>query len=196
MIKSLDSNHPVALCNGDVLFLDKAAQFTPDVDIYGANAYRGNHGFGNSFWKDLSDEWGKPVFISEFGCPAYHHHRPEADAEQMQADYLKSNWLDIEYNAAGSQGVGNAIGGILFEWVDEWWKAGPPPQYDPSIHDIVGQFGGPFPDGWSYEEWYGVTSQGDGSHSPFLRHLRKSYFMFKDELWNPQKIAERNAPTQ
>jgi len=195
LIKSLDANHPVALCNGDVLFLDKAAQYCPHVDIYGANAYRGSHGFGDSFWKDIADEWGKPVFISEFGCPAYHHHRSEAEAEVMQADYLKSNWLDIEYNAAGSQGVGNAIGGVLFEWLDEWWKAGPPPQYDPNIHDIVGQFGGPFPDGWSYEEWYGVTSQGDGKNSPYLRHLRKSYFMFKDELWNSQKIAERNAPT-
>ncbi len=195
LIKSLDPNHPVALCNGDVLFLDQAAKYCKHIDIYGANAYRGNHGFGDSFWKDMADEWGKPVFISEFGCPAYHHHRSEAEAEVMQADYLKSNWLDIEYNSVGSAGVGNAIGGVLFEWLDEWWKAGPPPQYDPTIHDIVGQFGGPFPDGWSYEEWYGVASQGDGKNTPFLRHLRKAYFLFRDELWNTQKIAERNAPT-
>ncbi len=76
---------------------------------------------------------------------------------------------------------------------DEWWKASPPPQYDPKVHDIVGQFGGPFPDGWSYEEWYGVTSQGSGQFSPYERHLRKAYFI-KDELWNPKEWARRGLP--
>jgi hypothetical protein len=194
LIKSLDSNHPVAICNGDLLFLDKVAKLCPDVDIYGANAYRGNHGFGDSFWRSAAEVWGKPVFISEFGCPAYHHRRSRRVAEQLQADYLRSNWLDIEYNIAGSPGAGNALGGVLFEWMDEWWKAGPPPQYDASIHDIVGQFGGPFPDGWSYEEWYGLVSQGNGKNSPFERQLRKAYFVFKDELWNPAKLAERGIP--
>src|SRR5438105_10552686 len=83
MIKSLDPNHPVALCNGDLLFLDKAARDCPDIDIYGANAYRGNHGFGDSFWQDLKDEWGKPVFVSEFGCPAYHHRKPQPEAAAL-----------------------------------------------------------------------------------------------------------------
>jgi len=27
-------------------------------------------------------------------------------------------------------GAGNSIGGIAFEWLDEWWKG-----YEPSIHD-------------------------------------------------------------
>jgi beta-glucuronidase len=194
LIKSLDSNHPVALCNGDLLFLDKAAKFCPDIDIYGANAYRGAHGFGDSFWQDVADEWKKPVFISEYGCPAYHHSKSPAEAEALQSDYLKNNWEDIERNLGGGAGVGNAIGGFLFEWVDEWWKAGPPPQYDASLHDIVGQFGGPFPDGWSYEEWYGVVGQGDGKNSPFERQLRKAYFMYKDELWNPKELAKRGLP--
>jgi hypothetical protein len=194
MIKSIDPNHPVALCNGDLLFLEKAAKLCPDVDIYGANAYRGPHGFGDSLWKNLHENWGKPAFISEFGCPAYHHRRSADVAEEMQADYLRSNWVDIEYNAAGGPGVGNALGGMLFEWLDEWWKAGPPPQYDPGIHDIVGQFGGPFPDGWSYEEWYGVAGQGNGKNSPFERQLRQSYFMFRDELWSPKALKDRGMP--
>lgn len=194
LIKSLDPNHPVALCNGDLLFLDKAAKNCPDIDIYGSNAYRGNHGFGNSFWMDAHDEWGKPVFITEYGCPAYHHRRVSDEAEALQVDYLRSNWNDMEWNFAGGPGVGNAIGGILFEWMDEWWKAGPPPQYDASIQDVVGQFGGPFPDGWSYEEWYGIVGQGDGRHSPYLRHLRKAYFLYKDELWNSKEWTKRGLP--
>jgi beta-glucuronidase len=191
MIKSIDPNHPVALCNGDLLFLDKVARDCPDVDLYGANAYRGNRGFGDSFWRHLRDVWKKPVFISEFGCPAYHHRRPADVAERMQAEYLQSNWVDIEYNAAGMPGAGNSTGGVLIEFNDEWWKAGPPPQYDARIQDIVGQFGGPFPDGWSYEDWYGVVSNGDGKDSPFKRQLRKSYFLFKDELWNAKKLESR-----
>jgi hypothetical protein len=39
------------------------------------------------------------------------------------------------------------------------------------------------PDGWSYEEWYGVVGQGNGQNSPFERQLRKAYFLFKDDLW-------------
>ncbi len=193
LIKSIDKNHPVALCNGDLLFMDKAAKLCPDIDIYGANAYRGPHGFGDSFWMDLADEWRRPVFISEFGCPAYHHIKPVGEAEALQAAYLKNNWDDIERNVAGGPGAGNAIGGVVFEWLDEWWKAGPPPQYDPLIHDIVGQFGGPFPDGWSYEEWYGIVGQGDGKNSPYERQLRKAYFMFK-ELWSPKELAKREMP--
>lgn len=194
LIKSIDPNHPVALCNGDVLFMDKAAKFAPAIDIYGANAYRGGHGFGDSFWRDLADEWGKPVFISEYGCPAYHHRKSREETEELQAEYLRDNWEDIERNLGGGPGVGNALGGILFEWVDEWWKAGPPPQYDSKIQDIVGQFGGPFPDGWSYEEWYGVTSQGSGKNSPYERQLRKAYFVFKDELWSSKALAKKGIP--
>ena len=81
LIKSIDPDHPVALSNGDLLFIDKAARLCPDVDIFGANAYRGPHGMGDSFWRDVQDEWGKPVFISEFGCPAYHRQKSEEEAE-------------------------------------------------------------------------------------------------------------------
>ena len=34
-IKTIDSRHPVAICNGDVLFLDIVAEECKDVDIYG-----------------------------------------------------------------------------------------------------------------------------------------------------------------
>jgi beta-glucuronidase len=194
LVKSIDPNHPVALCNGDLLFIDKAARLCPDVDIFGANAYRGLHGVGDSFWRDVQDEWGKPILISEFGCPAYHKQKSLEESEALQAQYLRGNWDDIEWNLGGGPGVGNAIGGVLFEWMDEWWKAGPPPTFDPSVHATTGQFAGPFPDGWSYEEWYGIVSQGNGKNSPFERQLRKAYFLFKDELWNPKEWEKRGLP--
>jgi beta-glucuronidase len=194
MIKSIDPTRPVALCNGDLLFLDKVTRLCPDIDVYGANAYRGRHGFGNSFWLNIAEAWEKPVFISEFGCPSYHHRRKKGQTEDLQAEYLRGNWMDIERNIGGGPGAGNSVGGVLFEWVDEWWKAGPPPQYNAAIQDIVGQFGGPFPDGWSYEEWYGVAGQGNGKHSPFMRQLRQSYFVFKNELWNTDQMKEKGLP--
>jgi beta-glucuronidase len=194
LIKSLDPEHPVALSNGDLLFIGRAAKLAPDVDIFGANAYRGPHGMGDSFWADAADEWGKPVLISEFGCPAFHRRKSSEEAEAMQADYLRGNWDDIERNVGGGPGVGNAIGGVLFEWMDEWWKAGAPPTFDPAVHDTVGQFAGPFPDGWSYEEWYGIAGQGDGKNSPYERQLRKAYYLFKDELWNLKEWAKRGLP--
>jgi len=192
LIKSLDSQHPVAVANGDLTFIDKAAALCPDVDILAVNAYRGRHGMGDSFWQDTAELWGKPVLISEFGAPAYHRYKSTAGAEAEQAEFLKNNWNDIERNVGGGPGEGNCLGGIIYEWMDEWWKAGP--AYDPAVHDAVGQFQGPFPDGWSYEEWYGIVSQGNGRLSPFLRQLRPAYDVFKNNLWNARAWAKRGLP--
>jgi beta-glucuronidase len=176
-IKSVDENHPVAICNGDTLFLDIFAKNCPDVDIFGANAYRGDYGFG-SFWEQVNDATGKPAFITEYGCPSYAEGKSWEEAENLQADYLVGSWEDVDYNLAGcKEGTGNALGAVLFEWLDEWWKA-----YDPCLHDTKGLFSGPFPDGFMHEEWLGVASQGDGTKSPFLRTLRKGYYSYQN-LW-------------
>ena len=175
-IKSLDSEHPVALCNGDVLFLDVFAKYCPDIDIFGANAYRGDYGFGY-LWQGAKEIIDKPVFITEFGCPAYAQSKTTDEAEQLQAKYHRAAWEDIEYNMIGNAGAGNAIGGIIFEWLDEWWKA-----YEPALHDYKPLWAGPFPDGFMHEEWLGLCGQGNGFQSPFLRQLRKAYFLYKD-IW-------------
>jgi len=175
-IKSVDSEHPVAICSGDILFLDKFGKDCPDIDIFGTNAYRGDYGFG-FLWKQVKEEADKPVFITEFGCPAYAEGKSAEEAEQLQADYHRGSWEDIAGNMAFAQGAGNSLGGVVFEWLDEWWKG-----YEPKVHDTKGLWAGPFPDGYMHEEWLGVCGQGDGSKSPFLRHLRKAYFTYK-KLW-------------
>ncbi len=177
-IKSVDPGHPVAVNNGDTLFLDIFAKYAPDVDIYAANVYRGDYGFG-SFWEQVFDATAKPAFITEYGCPAYAPHLTLEEGETAQAAYHRGNWMDIAENLAGSRrGTGNALGGVAFEWLDEWWK-----NYEPYRHDRKSDAIGPFPGGYYFEEWFGLTGQGNGQHSPFLRQLRKSYFVYQ-EMWN------------
>ena len=176
MIKEIDPNHPVAVCSGDILFLDRFGKYAVDVDIFGTNAYRGNYGFG-SLWRQVRQEADKPVFITEYGCPAYAEGRTEEQGEELQADYHKGSWEDIQMNMAFGEGCGNSLGGVAFEWLDEWWKG-----YEPAAHDTKGLWPGPFPDGFMHEEWLGLCGQGDGTQSPFLRHLRKSYYTYK-KLW-------------
>jgi hypothetical protein len=182
LIKSLDpEQRPVAVCNGDVLFLDICAKNAPELDIFGANAYRGDQGFG-ALWRDMSEVFDRPCVVTEYGCPAFAKGWPQDKAEKGQDRYHVGNWTDIELNMAGS-GAGTALGGVVFEWLDEWWKAGPPPEFDPSAHDQAWQFGAPFLDGYSYEEWLGLASQGSGKNSPFERQLRPAYFSYK-KMWN------------
>ena len=176
MIKSIDPDRPVAISNGETQFLEIIAKNCPDIDIFGCNSYRGKAGFEGTLFEDVKSIYAKPVIITEYGCPAYAKGRSRQEAEELQAEYLKANWEGIMLNTAGC-GAGNAIGGVLFEWLDEWWKA-----YEPSLHDYKPLWAGPFPDGWMHEEWLGVCSQGDGSDSPYLRQLRKSYYTYQ-ELW-------------
>lgn len=182
MIKSIDPDHLVGFSNGETLNIDTLGKHSDNMDILGVNAYRGASGFGRSFWEDAKDHVNKPVLLTEYGCPAYFSGKTLTYAEEKQMEYHKGNWEDILANSAGL-GFGNAVGGVVFEFVDEWWKAGPPPKLSASIHETRGDFIANFPDGWMYEEWLGLASQGDGSHSPYMRQLRKSYEYYR-KAWN------------
>jgi len=176
LIKSLDPyKRPVAIASGDLLYLDIFAKEGTDIDIFGTNSYRGKYGFLD-IWEEVKDVADKPVMITEYGAPSYAKRYTLEEAEEYQAQYHRACWQDIICNSTGF-GAGNAIGGIAFEWLDEWWKA-----YEPSYHDKKGLFAGPFLDGYMYEEWLGICSQGDGKNSPFLRQLKKVYFTYQ-ELW-------------
>jgi len=182
LIKSLDpQKRPVAINNGDLLFLDICAKNCPDIDIFGFNSYRGEEGFGNA-WQDISYVYGKPALVTEYGCPAYAKGWTTARIETAQASYHEGNWWDISNNFAGVEGgYGNSLGGAVFEWSDEWWKN--EGDSDPSVHDTDTQSQGAWLDGGGYEEWFGIVGLGDGKDSTFKRQLRKAYFMYKD-IWN------------
>jgi hypothetical protein len=172
LIHHLDGKHPVALVNGDLRLLKTYAAHAPAIDIFGVNAYRGPDGFGG-LWYAVKEVYDKPVIITEYGGS----YAPGSDEEQ-QAAYHRGCWLDIWGNRSG-HGVGNALGGFAYAWVDEWWKAG-----SPALHAPVGSSGhqGMGSATWD-QEYAGITSQGTGRHSPFERRLRQVYSMYR-KLWN------------
>ena len=147
-------------------FLAFYAKHAPDVDIFGLNSYR-TPGFGD-LWKTVAKAYDKPVLLTEFGTS---HPKVEGDVldEKNQADVHKKAWADIMAHAAGANPPGNAVGGFIFEWLDNWWQDG-----NPREHNVN-------PTGWNHE-WNGMAGQGDGTKSPFLRQLRQVYFVYQS-LW-------------
>lgn len=202
LIHKLDPSRPVAIANGDLLHLDMIEKFCPAIDVMGANAYRGEQGFGRHMFLDVQEILDRPLLITEYGVSAYGEGYTKQQAEAYQSMYLANNWEDMDAHMAG-RGVGNVLGGVLFEFMDEWWKAnsdlpekvqkaraewyGPRSatykSLQPDVQETVPQFGFPFIDGWSYEEWYGIVSQGNGKGSPFCRQVRQAYRTMQ-ELWN------------
>ena len=71
LIHQLDPTRPVAIANGDLLYLDIMKEKAPHIDVFGANVYRGEQGFGRSFFQDVREQMDKPVLVTEYGAPAY-----------------------------------------------------------------------------------------------------------------------------
>jgi len=163
-IKAKDLSHPVAICNGDVLFLDIVAEECTDIDIYGVNAYRGIS-FGNIF-QEVKDKLNKPIMFTEFGADAFNAIDNEEDQES-QAYYVVGNWKEIYENAAGLGKANNSIGGFTFQFSDGWWKYGFDDRKNADKHDNIATWsnGGYAKDlegseNNMNEEWFGICAKG------------------------------------
>jgi hypothetical protein len=175
MIHELDPDHPVAIGNLGSGLAETYNQYAPAVDVFGMTAYMGQGGFGNS-WSIARTKFDRPVLIIEYGCDAFAEGKgPDEDA---QAAYHEGCLRDIVLNQAGGELAGNSIGGIAFEYLDEWWKAND----DPMTQATHAQGNSPFPDGKGHEEWFGIMGQGGGRNSPFERQPRKAYEYYKS-VW-------------
>lgn len=180
MIHQLDPDHPVAVGNFMLRHLEYYAQYAPALDIVGSNSYPGRYGFGISLYTTAQEKFDRPIFFTEYGADAYHYN--VGVNEREQAEYHEGCWKDVVYNSAGEPGKGVVLGGLIFEWLDEWWKAPGDSNFN---HDTQPQFWmGSAPDGWSHEEWYGICGQGNGNNSPFLREVRQAYYSYK-YMWAP-----------
>lgn len=161
-MKAIDGTHPIAICNGDLLFLDIVAEECPDVDIYGTNMYRGVS-FGDAFER-IKKEYGKPVLFTEFGADAYNAVTKQED-QTAQARYMVENWREIYANAEGMGKVGNSLGGFTFQFSDGWWKFGQTKNLD--VHDdnaswSSGGYDHDYVKGKNNmnEEWFGIAAKG------------------------------------
>ncbi|GGD17400.1 glycoside hydrolase family 2 TIM barrel-domain containing protein [Hyunsoonleella pacifica] len=184
-MKEMDPNHPVAICNGDVLFIDIIAEECKDVDVYGTNTYRGES-FGD-FFQVVKDKLDKPVMFTEFGADAYNALAQKED-QYWQAHFNLSNWKEIYENAAGLGKVGNSIGGFTFQFSDGWWKLGFDDRKDADTH----QTGASWSNGGYYhdtkdgsnnmnEEWFGICAKGPtDSRGLYDLYPRASYYTLKD----------------
>ena len=177
MMHKMDPDHIVGVGNVELGLADKYALYAPELDFIGVNSYPGSNGFG-ALWMRARFIIDRPILITEFGCDAYA--TAKGPDEEAQEFYLKNAWEDIAHNAAGGPGEGNSIGGILFEWLDEWWKDTRGDPWDEQNTEQTVELA--FPDGFSQEEWLGIVSQGNGRSSPFQRVPRKAYYTIK-ELW-------------
>lgn len=145
-----DTNHPTATAHGELPDAT-ARSMCPHVAVWGLNVYR---------WDDPSsifDEWqvvsNKPMYLSEAGGDRYmtatmngfdEGENPEAQAQATR------NILNATFN---HQDI--CTGVMLFEFSDEWWKAG-----DPNSHDKGGwapNSGGVPYDGAPNEEYWGIV---------------------------------------
>lgn len=181
-IKNSDANHPVSLCNGDLLFIDLMASECKDVDIIGTNMYRGMT-FTNAF-EEVKNKLNKPLFITEFGSDAYNAISNNED-QQPQAEYLVSNWKDIYQNAAGMGKTGVAIGGCTFQFSDGWWKYKLDTNLD--VHDANaswsnGGYAFDFHKGENNmnEEWFGICAKGKPDDKGlYSLYPRTAYYVLK-----------------
>ncbi|MCD4780364.1 MAG: hypothetical protein K8S27_07450 [Candidatus Omnitrophica bacterium] len=174
MVHALDPDHPVAIGNIELGLVDAYKEYASNIDVIGMNSYRGADGFG-VLWEEAQKLFDRPVLITEYGCDAYAHKKGVDEVGQLR--YHQGNYRDIVFHQAGGHYTGNAIGGVIFEYMDEWWKD--TWDHPEDRQQTQSQYPFPFPDGYSHEEWFGIVGQGTGDNSPFERHLRQAYFYYK-----------------
>ena len=182
-MKAIDKSHPIAICNGDLLFLDIIAKECKDIDILGTNVYRGSS-FGDVFQK-VKQTINKPVLFSEFGADAFNSLDNKED-QKSQAFYMVNNWKEIYENAAGLGKSGNAIGGFTFQFSDGWWKFGQTKNLD--IHDSNASWsnGGyqlDYQKGENNmnEEWFGICAKGTtNDRGLYELYPRAAYYALKE----------------
>ncbi len=184
LIKKLDKNHPVAICNGDLMFIDIIAEECRDVDIFGTNSYRGVS-FGDMF-EVVSQKLKMPVLLTEFGSDAFDELCQE-EHQSKQAYYMVENWREIYENVAGLGKAENALGGFTFQFSDGWWKYGFDDRVNERIHDLNASWSN---GGYDFdykvgknnmnEEWFGICAKGPSeANGLYQLYPRAAYFALK-----------------
>jgi hypothetical protein len=165
-IKQRDPGRPVAMANGDLQYIDIIAEECQGLDVFGSNVYRGIS--ARDYFQVVKDKLGVPTFFTEFGADAFNAITMSED-QVTQARYLIGQWKEIYAQSAGKGRVGNAIGGLIFQWSDGWWKYKQDERLD--IHDTNASWpNSGYPEDYREgdnnmnEEWWGITAKGFPNH--------------------------------
>ncbi len=205
-IHAEDPNHPVVIANGDVGFIDVIAEQCPNIDIFGSNVYRGAS--SRDIFLVVDQKLGRPFMYTEFGADAFDAKRGIED-QITQAQFLQAQWQEIYEQSYGKGRVGNAIGGMIFQWSDGWWKYKQEVNLDK--HDTNASWANKaYPNDYvegqnnMNEEWFGITSKGkSNARGIYSVYPRAAYYVLQDAFkldpYAPdtdiQKIREHFART-
>ena len=189
--KAIDPDHLYTIVNGDIQYLDLAAEYAPEMDVFGTNVYRGIS-FGD-LWRDVKNGFDRPVVFMEFGSDAFNA-RNFAEDEPAQASFLKGQWQEMYNESYGNGGVGNAIGGFVFEWRDEWWKYKQTENLDVQDRNASWANGGytfDYVEGQNNmnEEWFGIVRLGDLNNQGFYDAEPRIAYDVLAEIWSIDPYA-------
>lgn len=183
--KKIAPNHPFTIVNGDIQYIGLIAELVPELDILGTNVYRGPS-FTN-LWSEVARKLDLPVLFFEFGSDAYNAREGKED-QLAQAKILKAQWQEIYNKSWGNAEEGNAIGGFVFEWRDEWWKYLQEENLD--VQDTNASWSNQaYLFDWApgknnmNEEWFGITALGTpNSDGVYTARPRMAYDVLS-EIW-------------
>jgi hypothetical protein len=163
-----DSAHPYTVVIGDNAELDihntSLLGRAPYVDVWSINMYNTEQGFKNII---QGYSLNKPLLFTEFGYDACQHNkgcdtsnaegRGTSDAQQQQASFFQSRWQNAMLPNLSAKSTSNKLlGGVVFEWNDEWWKDGAGPR---DVHNTGGFANANLtPDCFMNEEWFGLST--------------------------------------
>lgn len=172
-IRRHDTNHLVTTALSDNGLIGTIAAWNAGMTNFNAwcvQVYRGDS--FKTLFTDYAAASGKPLFVTEFGLDAYDARTggEYPDNAAVQGAWLLKLWNELAANSPV------ASGGAVFEWCDEWWKAG-----NSSLHNAGGWANGAFPDGQADEEWWGLHRVAAGS--PNVLSPRAAYEVLRGEWW-------------
>lgn len=182
-VKARDPHRPVAIANGDLQYIDLIAEECRGLDVLGSNVYRGIS--ARDFFQVVKDKLGVPAMFTEFGADAFNAVTMRED-QATQARYLLGQWQEIFEQSAGKGRVGNAIGGLIFQWSDGWWKYKQEERLE--IHDTNASWpNAGYPEDYREgdnnmnEEWWGITAKGYPDASGLYDvYPRAAYYALRD----------------
>lgn len=155
-----DANHPVSTAHGE-LPDSQARNACPNIQVWGMNVYRwDNPGTIYNDWAAVST---KPMYLSEAGADSFDKRIPAED-RTAQATAVTNIVTSVINNYSVCSGV------TVFEFNDEWWKAG-----SPSVQNTGGSApnssGVPY-DGSPDEEYWGIVD--------IYRNIKPAYTALKN----------------